>query len=269
MHPLYLCVGVLSALTGQLLLFLSATLAALEHECAHALAARRAGFVLDKIVLMPYGAVVSGEIGGISPKEEILVCLAGPLANALTALAFAALWWLYPETYPYTDLAAYVSLSLFLVNLLPARPLDGGRILGIVLRPLGARRAELICRVTTWTVAAAVAGYFVFSCFSRPNFGALIFSLLLFAGGRGGGEYRRLTFSRAKDFRRGVEERRMAVSARLTAGEAMRFLREDKYLVLVLFEDGEFCGEVTEGELLSMLERGEYARPLGETLPAL
>ena len=253
MHPLYLCVGVLSALTGQLLLFLSATLAALEHECAHALAARRAGFVLDKIVLMPYGAVVSGEIGGISPKEEILVCLAGPLANALTALAFAALWWLYPETYPYTDLAAYVSLSLFLVNLLPARPLDGGRILGIVLRPLGARRAELICRVTTWTVAAAVAGYFVFSCFSRPNFGALIFS---------GASPTMMPME--------VEASLcVSVSARLTAGEAMRFLREDKYLVLVLFEDGEFCGEVTEGELLSMLERGEYARPLGETLPAL
>ena len=60
-HPLFLAAGVLSAFTGDLLLFCAATLAALEHECAHAIAARRYGFRLDKLVLMPYGAVLSGD----------------------------------------------------------------------------------------------------------------------------------------------------------------------------------------------------------------
>ena len=96
-----------------------ATLAALEHECAHAIAARRFGFELNRILLMPYGAVVSGDLSGIPPRQELWVCLAGPLANAATALSFVALWWLYPETYPYTDVAAYVSASLFFVNLFP------------------------------------------------------------------------------------------------------------------------------------------------------
>ena len=116
-HPLFLAAGVLSAFTGQLLLFLSAVLAALEHEFAHSIAARSEGYCLDKILLMPYGAVISGDLSGIPPKAEAKVLLAGPLANAFTALGFAALWWLFPETYPYTEAAAEVSLSLFLVNI--------------------------------------------------------------------------------------------------------------------------------------------------------
>ena len=267
LHPLFLLVGILSAFIGQFLIFLTATLAALEHECAHAFCARRFGFRLDKVVLMPYGAVISGDISGISPRQELAVCIAGPLANAFTALGFAALWWLYPETYPFTDTAAYVSASLFVVNLLPAYPLDGGRILRIFLRPLGEKRARIICRIVTLTFAAAILGYFVWTCFKTPNFGALIFAALLAAGSFGGGEYARLTFTRSKNFRRGIEERRIALSADCTTGEAMRFLREDKYLVLVLFEGNEFCGELTEEELLTELEKGNYGAPLRTCLP--
>ena len=69
MHPLFLFVGVLSAFTGQLFLFLGGCLAALQHECAHAFAARRYGFTLDKIVLMPYGAVISGDISGLTRRS--------------------------------------------------------------------------------------------------------------------------------------------------------------------------------------------------------
>ncbi len=265
-HPLFAVALILSAFTGHLLLLLSAALAALEHELAHALAARRMGFSLNKIVLMPYGAVISGDIRGISPLQEIWVCLAGPLANAVTALGFAALWWLFPETYPYTDVAAQVSLSLFLVNLLPAFPLDGGRILRVLLRPVGERRAAVLCRIPTFVTAAAIAGYFVFTCcVLQPDLSALFFAALLFAGGFGGGNYVRLAFA-PKDFSRGIEEKRIALSAEKTAGDAMRYLREDKYLVFELFENGEFSGELTEEELLKILRQGEYSRPLKNCL---
>ena len=260
-------VGILSAFFGQLLLFLAATLAALEHECAHAFAARRFGFQLNSVVLMPYGAVISGDLDGISPKQELAVCLAGPLANAVTALGFTALWWLYPETYPYTDVAAQVSWSLFFVNLLPAWPLDGGRILKITLRPLGERRSHLICRILSLCFSGALAGYFIVTCFSTPNVGALLFAILLAAGSFGGGTYARLHFSRNKNFRRGIEERRIALSADCTAGDTLKFLREDKYTVFILFEDSEFLGELLEEELISALEAGDYEKPLKTLLP--
>lgn len=265
-HPLFAVALVVSAFTGQLLLLVSAAFAALEHELAHALVARRMGFSLDKIVLMPYGAVISGDIRGISPMQEIRVCLAGPLINALTALGFAALWWLWPETYPYTDVAAHVSLSLFLVNLLPAFPLDGGRILRVLLRPLGERRAVWICRAVSFVTAAGLLGGFIYTCcMAKPNFGAFLFAVLLVAGGFGGGAYARFVIG-PKDFSRGVEERRVALSAEKTAGEAMRFLREDKYLVLVLFEGGEFLGELPEEELVKILQQEGYSKKLKDCL---
>ena len=246
-HPLFLAAGVLSAFTGQLLLFLSAVLAALEHEFAHSIAARSEGYCLDKILLMPYGAVISGDLSGIPPKAEAKVLLAGPLANAFTALAFAALWWLFPETYPYTEAAAEVSLSLFLVNLLPAYPLDGGRLLLLLLAPLGEPRARLISRIAAFLTAGGIFALFVLSLFSSPNFSALLFALLLFAGNFGGGSYRRISFSRGRTFSRGVEEKRVVLSAGRTAGECVRYLREDKYLVLIVYEEGEYLGELTEG----------------------
>ncbi len=258
--------GVLSAFTGDLLLFLSAAVAALEHECAHAFAARRAGFTLDQIVLMPYGAVIKGDIAGMPPRQELGVLLAGPLVNAFTALGFAALWWLFPETYPYTDVAAYISLSLFLVNLLPAYPLDGGRILRLALRPLGESRAALISRIVSLVIAAAIVGYFVYTCFSSPAWSALAFATCVAAGSLGGGSYGRIRFSRKKSFARGVEEKRIAISADSTFSEALRYLREDRYLVFVLFDGEEFFGELPEEEFLRELERGSLTRRLRESL---
>ena len=254
-----------SAFTGQLLLFLAACLAALEHECAHALVARRYGFSLDKVVLMPYGAVISGDITGITRKQELAVLAAGPLVNLATAIFFVALWWLFPETYPFTDAAASVSLSLFIVNLFPAYPLDGGRMLKVLLHPLGERRANAVCLALTYLTAAGVAAYFIVSCFSSPAFTALAFSVMVALGAAGGGNYRRLTFSR-KRFERGVEELRIAISADCTLQDALKFLREDRYLVLVLFEEDRFFGELPEEELFAAISRGDYSLRLRDCI---
>ena len=266
-HPLFLAAGIASVFTGDLMLFLAATVAALEHECAHAFAARRYGFALDKLVLMPYGAVLSGDISGIGRKQELAVLAAGPIVNALTALAFAALWWLFPETYPYTEAAAQVSFSLFLVNLLPAYPLDGGRMLHLALSPLGEARAGKICRIVTFVIAAGVLGYFVWTCFSVPAYSALLFAILLGAGAFGGGKYARMTFSRQRHLARGLEERRVVIAADRTVQDAFRFLREERYLVLVLYENGEYLGELSEEEYLHAVEEGKWRTPLLEFLP--
>lgn len=261
-HPLFFLVGILSAFTGGLLTFISACLAAIEHECAHAFAARRYGFRLDKIVLMPYGAVISGDIAGFSPKEEFVVAIAGPLANLLTATGFVALWWLYPDSYPFTEAAASVSFSLFLVNLLPAYPLDGGRILGLLFRPIFKNKSKLALKCVTLFVSAGIFGYYLYSCFSEPNFSALVFSCLLCAGAFGGGKYARLRFSHKKSFRRGIEEKRIAISSSCPLKDGLRFLREDRYIVFVLYDGEEFTGELSETEYLDALEKYDYAAPM-------
>lgn len=262
-HPLFLLVGALSALTGTggFFIFLSATFAALEHELAHAFAARRYGYALDKIVLMPYGAVISGDISDMGRAEKLWVLFAGPLCNGVTALFFVALWWLYPETYPYTDTAYYVSLSLFFVNLLPAYPLDGGRALRLLIEKKSKKAAKITGVLLNAVISAGVLAYFIYTCVQKtPAYPAFAFSLLLFAGAfGGGGSYRSVAFLRKKSYLRGIEEKRIVLSCDCTLKKALRFLSEERYLVLVLYDGGEYLGEMTETEYLSALEAGDYS----------
>ena len=101
-HPLFLIVGIWYCLRGELFLFLTSCIVALQHECAHAFAAAKLGYKLNKIVLMPYGAVIDGDLQGISLKDEIIVALYGPLCNLITAVFFVALWWFTPTMYAFT-----------------------------------------------------------------------------------------------------------------------------------------------------------------------
>ena len=143
-------------------MFLLSALVALQHECAHAFAAAKLGYKLDRVVLMPYGAVIDGDLSGISLKDEFFVAVWGPLCNLFTAAGFAALWWFWPDTYAFTDTACFISLAIGLVNFIPAYPLDGGRVLKCALRTwVKEKSAERICRGVTLSVAAGLLTAFV------------------------------------------------------------------------------------------------------------
>ncbi len=269
-HPLFWVSGIYFCFTGQLFVFFLLTLSALEHECAHAFAAARRGYALNRIVLMPYGAVVRGDIGSISLKDEICVAAAGPLVSGATALGFVALWWLFPETYAFTDTAVYACASLALVNLLPALPLDGGRIAFCAIAHFwGRKRAWLVCRVLSLSLCALLLGGFVLSCFYTVNVSLLFFALFLGTGCLQGDKYgyERIHFDLSADLARGLEERRVAVSEDLTVRKVIPLLRRDKYLVLDVFSgDGKPVAAVRQEELCDWLEKSELEQTLGEFL---
>ena len=132
-HPLFFIFGLYFAFIGKVFSFLVYTLVAVMHEFGHFYASSKLGYKLNRIVLMPYGALISGNLEDVSYKDEALIALAGPLVNTITALFFAGLWWFFPSTYPYTELAFFASISIAIINLLPCHPLDGGRFLSSTL----------------------------------------------------------------------------------------------------------------------------------------
>ena len=250
LHPLFLAVGIWYSFTGELFLFLMSCLVAIEHECAHAFAAAKLGYKLNRIVLMPFGAVIDGDLSGISLKDEIYVAICGPLCNLLTAVFFVAWWWLTPTVYAFTDTACYTSLAIALVNLLPAYPLDGGRIFRCTLaRALAKnqanegkaeRKAERICRVVTFVFSA---GFFALFAFVKPkNLSLLLFGAFLLLGCFGNKErsaYRRMDF-RCKDaLKKGIELKRVAVLDTCPIKDVLGFLSRGSYLVLEVYDENE------------------------------
>ena len=267
-HPLFLLCGVFFLFRGEFFLFLTVTVVAVIHEFGHAFYAARIGFRLDRLVLLPCGALVSGDIEGMSFSQEVRLALAGPVVNAACALAFVALWWIFPETYPYTDTAAYTSATLALVNLIPAWPLDGGRVFYCALvTKIGARRAEKIVRGAGILFTLLFFALFVYSFFVRVNFSLFFFGAFILAGTFGSrGRYYRLRFDRRADLRRGLEVKKTAVSDECTVGSLMRFLERGKYLEFSVYTDGVFRCELSEEEFTEIFQRADLNAPLSAYL---
>ena len=132
------------------------------HELGHSLVARRQGAVILDILLLPIGGVA--RIVGMSsrPRDEFAVAAAGPAVS----LALGAAGWLAA---PYlvnfnlylgivTDSLGWMNLWLGLFNLIPAYPMDGGRIFRALLSPrLGHLRATRIAAIVACIVAILFA----------------------------------------------------------------------------------------------------------------
>ncbi|WP_054692004.1 site-2 protease family protein [Syntrophomonas palmitatica] len=111
---------------------LSITVSLMMHEMAHTLVAVFSRIRITEIELLPFGGQARIEdFTGLEPENEIYIALAGPLVS----LSLAGLFYFLPVLYfaPYGRLLFNINLLLGLFNLLPALPLDGGRILRAVL----------------------------------------------------------------------------------------------------------------------------------------
>jgi Zn-dependent protease/CBS domain-containing protein len=155
-----------AALSG-VLFFVGIFFCVLLHEYGHALMARRFGIGTRDITLLPFGGVAQLERMPDKPAQELWVALAGPAVNVVIAAGLG--FWLY-LTGTWEPLAALgpvdgnlierlMSVNIFLVlfNMLPAFPMDGGRVLRALLAMrLDYTRATNIAA----TVGKVMAGIF-------------------------------------------------------------------------------------------------------------
>lgn len=153
----------------------------LFHELAHYFTAKKLGYRLTSFYLAPYGAQLSYKDEKFSFKDEMLIALAGPLANMILCVFLLALWWIAPGVYCYTNSIFECSLFIGLFNLLPAYPLDGGRAFVALLSEKTTRQTALKISIIFNIVFCIIfAACFVISCFYsyNPTFVMMIFFLL-------------------------------------------------------------------------------------------
>jgi Zn-dependent protease/predicted transcriptional regulator len=137
------------------------------HEFSHSVVARRNGLPMKGITLFVFGGVAEMEAEPSNAKTEFLMAIAGPLASVGIGVVFYAIGAAAGATLPVEVIAvvnylADINFLLAIFNMIPAFPLDGGR----VFRAFLWRRSGNLVRATR---TAAFAGS--------------IFGLLLMAGG--------------------------------------------------------------------------------------
>lgn len=132
----------------QLLFVFSLFLCVVLHEYGHALTARRFGVMTRDIILSPIGGIARLERLPEKPIQEFLVAIAGPLVNVAIAILLLPYFYFYPisnffekifslqifdDGLDFVPAILVLNLILAAFNMIPAFPMDGGRILRSLL----------------------------------------------------------------------------------------------------------------------------------------
>lgn len=141
-----------NAMSGESIFWLSAYILSIFicvifHEYGHAIAAKKFGVKTRDIIIAPIGGVARMESMPKQPWKELVIAIAGPLVNVVLAIAFSLLFFLIfknsfitqdfdlesKDFESYLRLLIVLNIALFGFNLIPAFPMDGGRILRALL----------------------------------------------------------------------------------------------------------------------------------------
>ena len=171
------------------------------HELGHSLVAIRSGCRVREILLLPIGGAARMESMPRRPLHEFLMALAGPLVSLALA---AGCWYGWTQLRGSTlvqhraglwlcavlQLLCYLNLGLGVFNLLPAFPMDGGRVLRALLTPrLGYLRATHIAARIGRTLAFGGIVFGLWDLFHAREYISLLF-ISLFIYWAAGAEYR-------------------------------------------------------------------------------
>ena len=166
------------------------------HEFGHVLMARRYGIPTRDVVLLPIGGVARLEYFPTNPRQELFIALAGPvvtLAIAVALYAFLEVFGAGPRgigsliTFGsrFLDNLLVVNVYILLFNLIPAFPMDGGRVLRATLASrMGLLRGTRIA-ATVGKGIAVLFGVYAFYGSRSTNWFLLLIALFVLMAATG------------------------------------------------------------------------------------
>lgn len=241
----------------------------LAHEFGHVLAARRYGIATRDVTLLPIGGVASLEKMPEKPSQEIIVALAGPAVNLIIAAILLLVTAMGGEGLSVSQFAeleraqssmfmqlAAANISLVLFNLIPAFPMDGGRVLRAVLASrVGYVRATHAAALVGQAIAVVLG--FV-GLFGSPLLILVAIFVFLAASGEAG-------YVQGRDLTRGRRAGDVMITSYATLGPqssvataADLLLRTTQHEFPIVDGGGGLRGIVTrEGILAALATHGE------------
>lgn len=236
----------------------------LIHELGHAAVARMLGVNVMEVELLPFGGQAKIEdFTGLDPEKEIYVAAAGPVIS-LSLAAF--LWMAVPECSSMMTLFIRLNLFLGIFNLLPALPLDGGRILRSILsKILGYRHATRSMAAIGQVLAVGLVaggGYLTYHEYSGAN--VIVIGILLFWAARREGNLLAYAFMRFLVKKKGelarhgfMEGKQMVASPDTLVKNILNQSRPSYYMTVMMIDtNGSILGVRSEAELIEGLLEG-------------
>lgn len=228
------------------------------HELAHTAAAAAIGLRISHITFFPFGVnlKLKNKIVG-SLADEIILYASGPLINAVFALLAMLLYKRFPI---YKLQYIYIlNTALFIVNLLPAMPLDGGIILKkILVHKIGSNAAIAALRavsVITAVIMLLLGAYTVY--ITGFNFSVLLLAVLIMGNIFTQKEKYNLDYIKELMFYKNKSKKHAvikAVDASKTEREIAKSFDFGKYNIVFLIDgDGKIKNTLTETEIMNKI----------------
>ncbi len=251
------------------------------HELGHALAARQFGIATRDITLLPFGGVAALERMPRNPFQELWVAVAGPLVNVVIATVVVAGLAISPAVAAssaghFLWQLAFANMVLVVFNLIPAFPMDGGRVLRSVLAMfMDYARATSIAALVGQTAAVGLGMLGLLS----GNFMLILIAGFVFLAARAenfhvaAGEPHAVRFVRsANSFaERGspgsndeialLDE---TVPASLPVSSVAAWLASQRRDRCAVVESGHVIGSITRSQLIAAICRGLGRLPVGQ-----
>ncbi len=238
----------------------------LLHEFGHSLVAQRLGIDIPDITLLPIGGVARLKSLPERPMDEVKIAVAGPLVNVVLAPIFYGIGIAlgaqpldigspvggFGSVGQFFVYLGVINVALVVFNMLPAFPMDGGRVLrGLLATRMGPVRAT--------DISSAVGQFFAFAFFLIGLLGGYFFlaliAVFIFFGANGEAQMvrqRELTRGLLVSDVMGTRPRIETITPHHTFGQILDLIlhgyQED---FPVVDEDGNLVGMITRNEIFS------------------
>ena len=273
--PFFLILAAAAIFCGYAEMFFIAYLSALLHECAHIITARALDVGISRIEILPFGVCGKLSAGFIkNPYKEILIAAAGPLLSGILAVSLCIAASRAPMIKERIEYAINVNLALLIINMVPALPLDGGRILkGLISINLGGVRAyNIVLKISCFPIAVIIAVAVMLLLVKDFNMPLILIGAFLL--GNLSYEQKNLNIISLREllyYKDGLRRdrfcqvKRMAAHSEVRAGLFLRRLGYYKYHIIDVIDDrGVIIKTVTESQIISALINRSIRLTMGE-----
>lgn len=259
---------------GALEFIVLSYLSLIIHEGFHLIFALKMKIKVSRIVFLPFGINIKIN-EKISPLYEILLCAAGPFGSGISAVIF--LYLKYNGIYfLYSDYLILSNFSIFIINILPIYPLDGGRIFKCILENKTGYYKAVNISIWVSQLCVFIMCIFIFLAVLASKFNVsimvlccfLIYSLSLQKNEALLSFSKLLTCSKQKLENKGqLPVKEIVVTNNTVIREIFSYLSENMYIVITITTvDGKILSRLTETEFIERLINQKSVKTIGQII---